>query len=89
MKDINNLVFFGDGLRDVVVDVHLRRMNKTAADGRQAGMTNHADRVDSVPLVCDGVTLAKKYVAEVRPAVATQGLEGRALCAAEDVAFIA
>jgi hypothetical protein len=51
-------------------------------------VTHHADRVDSVPFVCDGVALAKEHVAEMRATVCTHGLKSRALGAAVDVAVV-
>ena len=55
----------------------------------QRESTHHADRVDSVPLVCDGVALAKEHVAKVGAAVAAHCLEGRALGTAKHVTFFA
>jgi hypothetical protein len=51
-------------------------------------MAHHADRVDSVPFVCDGVALAKEHVTEMRATVSTHGLKSRALGAAMDVAVL-
>ena len=56
--------------------------------GRRGRVTNHADRVDSVPFVCDGVALAKEHVAEMRATVSTHGLKGRALGAAVHVTVV-
>lgn len=42
-----------------------------------------------MPFICDGVTLTKEHVAEVRAAVVAQRLESRALCTAQHVAFFA
>jgi hypothetical protein len=42
-----------------------------------------------VPLVCDGVALAKENVAEVRAAVGAKGFKSRALSPAVHVAFVA
>ena len=42
-----------------------------------------------MPLIRDGVALAKEHVAEVRAAVAAHRLKSRTLSTAEDVAFFA
>ena len=58
-------------------------------EGPKEGLANHADRVDSVPFIGHCVAFAKEHVAQVRAAVAAQGLESRALGSAEDMAFFA
>ena len=64
--------------------------SKDKPKGNLKGITtNHADRVDSVPLVCDGVALAKEHMAKVGAAVAAHCLESRALGTAEHVAVFA
>ncbi len=51
------------------------------------GLTNHADRVDSVPFVGDCVAFAKKHMAQVRAAIVAHGLQSGALGSTEYMAF--